>query len=80
MRAGSSHRDDLPALAAFWPHKDAQRCRLLRDLEDPIVVSDDHPGTIAAAQVHAVLALAAATALDTDRREWLNVAGGKLSD
>jgi hypothetical protein len=50
------------------------------DLEDPIVVSDDHPGTIAAAQVHAVLALAAATALDTDRREWLNVAGGKLSD
>ena len=50
------------------------------DLEDPIVVSDDQPGTIAAAQVHAVLALAAATALDSDHREWFTVAGSKLSD
>jgi hypothetical protein len=31
------------------------------------------------AQVHAVLALAAATAVDSDRREWLDVAGGKPS-
>ena len=45
-----------------------------------IVVSDPSPEKIAAAQVHAVLALAAATALDTDRQEWLDVAGGKLSD
>jgi hypothetical protein len=51
------------------------------ELEDEIVVvSDDHPGIIAAAQVHAVLALAAATALDSDHREWFNVAGSKLSD
>ena len=50
------------------------------DLEDPIVVSNDHPGTIAAAQVHAVLALAAATALDSDHREWFSIAGSKLSD
>jgi hypothetical protein len=27
------------------------------------------------AQTHAILALAAATALDSDSREWLNVAG-----
>jgi hypothetical protein len=39
------------------------------ELEDEIVVSDGHPGIIAAAQVHAVLALAAATALDSDHRE-----------
>jgi hypothetical protein len=50
------------------------------ELEDEIVVSDDHPGIIAAAQVHAVLALAAATALDSDHREWFKVAGSKLSD
>ena len=51
-----------------------------RDLEKAIVVSNDYPGIIAAAQVHAVLALAAATALDSERREWLNVAGGKRND
>lgn len=50
------------------------------DLEDEIVVSDDHPGTIAAAQVHAVLTLAAATALHSDHREWFTVAGSKLAD
>jgi len=50
------------------------------EIEDGIVVSNDHPGIIAAAQVHAVLALATATALDSDRREWFNVAGSKLSD
>jgi hypothetical protein len=50
------------------------------DLEDEFVVSNDSPGIIAAAQVHAVLALAAATALDSDRRERLDVAGSKLSD
>ena len=50
------------------------------ELEDKIVVSNDHPGVIAAAQVHAVLASVAATALDSDRREWFNVAGSKLSD
>jgi hypothetical protein len=44
-----------------------------------LMVSNDQPGIIAAAQVHAVLALAAATALDSGQREWLNVAGGKLS-
>jgi hypothetical protein len=49
------------------------------DLELEIVISDDHPGTIAAARVHAVLALAAATALDSDSWEWLDVAGSKLS-
>ena len=48
--------------------------------EPAIVVFDNSPGKIAAAQVHAVLALAAATALDSDRRERLDVAGGKLSD
>jgi len=32
------------------------------------------------AQTHALLALAAATALDSDRQKWLDVAGGKLSD
>jgi hypothetical protein len=42
--------------------------------------SDNSPGKLAAAQVHAILALAAATVLDSDRREWLDVAGGKLSD
>lgn len=31
------------------------------------------------AQVHATLALAAATALDTDSREWAEVVGTKLS-
>jgi hypothetical protein len=30
--------------------------------------------------VHAVLALAAATALNSDHREWFKVAGSKLSD
>jgi hypothetical protein len=50
------------------------------ELEDEAMVSNDHPGLIAAAQVHAVLALTAATALDSDRREWFNVAGSKLSD
>ena len=35
---------------------------------------------IALAQTHAFLALAAATALDSDRQKWLDVAGGKLSD
>lgn len=44
------------------------------------VISNDHSGVIAAAQVYAVIALAAATALDSDRREWFNVAGSKLSD
>jgi hypothetical protein len=34
----------------------------------------------ARAHVHATLALAAATALDSDRREWFKVAGGKLGD
>jgi hypothetical protein len=35
------------------------------------------PEFIAVAQTHALLALAAATALDSDRREeWLDVAGG----
>jgi hypothetical protein len=36
--------------------------------------------TIAEAQVHAMLALAAATAVSSDSREWHNVAGTKLSD
>lgn len=45
-----------------------------------IIVDSGQPGVIAAAQVHAVLALAAATALDSDRREWFDVAGSKLSD
>ena len=27
------HPDGLPTLAAFWPHKDAQRCCLLRTSE-----------------------------------------------
>jgi hypothetical protein len=48
--------------------------------EPAIVVSDPSPGKIAEAQMHAILALAAATALDSDRREWLDVAGGKLGD
>ena len=38
------------------------------------------PESIALAQTHALLAFAAATALDSDSREWLDVAGGKLSD
>jgi len=50
------------------------------EIEDEIMVSNDYPGIITAAQVHAVRAPAAATALDSDRREWFNVAGGKLSD
>ena len=50
------------------------------EIEDEIMVSNDYPGIITAAQVHAVRAAAAATALDSDRREWFNVAGGKLSD
>ena len=37
------------------------------------------PEFIAAAQTHAILALAAATALDSDNREWLNGAGTKIS-
>ena len=49
-------------------------------IEDEIVVSNDYLGMIAAAHVHAVLALAAGTALDSDRREWFNVASGKLGD
>jgi len=49
-------------------------------IEAEIMVSNDHPGIIAAAQVHVVRALAAVTALDSDRREWFNVAGGKLSN
>lgn len=32
-RAVSSHADGLAALAAFWPHEDAQRCCLLRTSE-----------------------------------------------
>ena len=48
--------------------------------QDEVMVFDGHPGIIAAAQVHAVLALAAATALDSDRREWFGVAGSRLSD
>ena len=50
------------------------------ELEDEITVSDDYPGVITMAQVHAVLALAPATALDSDRREWFAVAGSKLGD
>lgn len=50
------------------------------EIEDEIMVSDGFPGVIAAAQVHAVLALAAATTLNSDRPEWFNVAGSKLSD
>jgi hypothetical protein len=38
------------------------------------------PEFITVAQTHALLALAAATALDSDQPEWLDVAGGKLSD
>ena len=48
--------------------------------EPVTVVSDPSPERVAMAQAHAVLALAAATAVDSDRREWLDVAGGKLSD
>jgi hypothetical protein len=51
-----------------------------RGKDDAIAVSNDYPERIAAAQVHAVLAPTAATALDSDRLEWLNVAGSKLSD
>jgi hypothetical protein len=51
-----------------------------RQLEDEIVVSNDHPGIIAAAQVHAVLALAATTALDSDHPQWFKVAASKLID
>jgi hypothetical protein len=40
------------------------------DLEDEIVVSNDHPGTIAAAQVHAVLALADTGNPPGSRRRW----------
>ncbi len=47
---------------------------------DEISVVNNHPGRIAAAQVHATLALAAATALDSDRPEWFRVTGSKLSD
>lgn len=47
--------------------------------EPGIVGSDNSPGTIAAVHVHTVFALAAATALNSDRREWLDVAGSKLS-
>jgi hypothetical protein len=38
-----------------------------------------NPEFIAAAQTHAILALTAATALNSDSREWLNVAGTKIS-
>lgn len=38
-----------------------------------------NPELIAAAQAHAILALAATTALDSDSREWFNVAGTKMS-
>ena len=31
--ASSLHAGGLTALAAFWPHKDAQRCCLLRTRE-----------------------------------------------
>ena len=37
------------------------------------------PEFIAVAQTHALLALTAATALESDSREWLNVAGTKMS-
>lgn len=50
------------------------------ELEDEIAVSNDHPGIVAATPVHAVLALAAATALDSGCREWFDVAGSKLGD
>jgi hypothetical protein len=33
VRAGSLHPGDLATLAAFWPHKDAQRRHLLRTNE-----------------------------------------------
>jgi hypothetical protein len=38
-----------------------------------------HAQTIAEAQVHAMLALAAATGVSSDSREWHDVAGTKLS-
>jgi hypothetical protein len=37
------------------------------------------PEFIGVAQTHALLALAAATALDSGSPEWLNVAGTKIS-
>ncbi len=49
-------------------------------VEPATVVSDPRPEKVAAAQVHAILALAAATALDSNHRKWFTVAGGKLSD
>jgi hypothetical protein len=49
--------------------------------------NEEHPSSsinktaslIGQAQVHATLALAAATALSSDDREWLKVAGTKLT-
>lgn len=38
-----------------------------------------NPEFIAVAQAHAILALAAATALDSDSREWFDVAGTGMS-
>ena len=51
-----------------------------RQIEDEITISNDYPELIAAAPVHPVLALVVAMALDSGRREWLNVAGNKLND
>jgi hypothetical protein len=58
-----------------------------RAAEKLLEENEEHPSSsinktaslIGQAQVHATLALAAATALDADHREWHEVAGTKLA-
>ena len=58
-----------------------------RAAEGILAETEEHPDPVAhrtarrldQAQVHATLALAAATALDADSREWAEVVGAKLS-
>ena len=54
--------------------------RLLEEAnENPSAPLDRTEWRLGQAQVHAMLALTAATALDTEHREWFEVAGTRLS-